>query len=308
MERIMADSPTFKIAINNQRFVEKPGRELDWDTFNDGFRNWEIDIMRFCNAIFLGHPYCPWMEGRRKVENFKLAQHIAVDMDCGDKRASIEVLCQHPLVLTYGAIIHETPSHTPDVPRARVIFVLDEPITTAAGYKVAIQTVTELFDGSDPACVDSARFFFGNGRLKAEGRTEGIWFNPDACLPLSELRRLASLRLAKQKEATKENRGQWVQRAPSADSRPNAEQMSLNELRDSLSKVHPYAMGYQTWLKLIAAIRHCYGNGAFGLVKAWSDVPNEKPLTESKWNSLSDSHPDPAGYGTIVQIVQELAR
>lgn len=299
---------TFKIAVNKQRFVEKPGRELDWEAFNDSFRNYELDIMRLCNAIYLGYPYCPWMTGRRKIENFELAQHIAIDMDCGDKRASIETLSQHPLVQTYGAIIHETPSHTPDAPRARVLFLLDEPITAAAGYKIAIQTVTELFDGADPACVDSARFFFGNGKLGALQRTDGIWFEPNACFPLSELRRLASLRIAKQKEAAKENRGQWVQRTQGGDQRPNAEQMSLNELRDSLDKVHPYAMGYETWLKLIAAIRHVYGNGAFGLVKAWSDVPGQEPLTESKWNSLSNSHPNPAGYGTIVQIIQELAR
>lgn len=299
---------TFRIAINKQKFVEKPV-ELNWEAFNDGFRNMEIDIMRFCNAIYMGFPYCPWMDGRRKVENFQLAQHIAIDMDCGDERADVETLARHPLVQSYGAIIHETPSHKPDAPRSRVIFILDEPIQDAHGYKVAIQTVTDLFDGSDPACVDSARFFYGNGKLQMLGRTEGIWFNPEACLPLSELRRFARIRLAKQKEAEQQNRAQWVQKADvNGHSAGNADQMTLNELRDRLGRVHPYAMGYGAWLKLVAAIRHCYGDASFAVVKAWSDVPNHEPLTDSKWNSLSDSHPNPAGYGTIVQIVQELGR
>lgn len=304
-----SDLPTFKIAVNRLRFVEKPTQGMiDWDKFNDGFRNMELDIMRFCNAVYMGFPYCPWMDGRRKVENFQLAQHIAIDMDCGDKRADMETLQRHPLVQTYGAIIHETPSHKPEVPRARVIFILDEPIKDAAGYKVAIQTVTELFDGSDPACVDSARFFYGNGGLQATGQTEGIWFNPEACLPLAELRRFARIRLAKQKEQEQQNRARWVQRATTNGDAATGDQMSLNELRDRLGRVHPYAMGYETWLKLVAAIRHCYGDASFGVVKAWSDVPKEEPLTESKWNSLKDSHPNPAGYGTIVQIIQELGR
>lgn len=297
----------FKIAVNRQRFVEKPGREMDWELFNGSFVNMEVDVLRFCNAIYLGHPYCPWMDGKRAVASFQLAQHIAVDMDCGDVRAEIDTLKQHPLVQAYGAIIHETPSHTPDAPRARVIFVLDEPITDAAGYKAAIQVVTDLFDGADPACVDAARFFFGNGKLHMLGRTEGIWFHPDACLPLAELRRFARIRAAKQREAEQQNRGQWIQRAPTnGHAAPDGDKMTLDDLRDRLSKVHPYAMGYETWVKLIAAIRHVYGDASFGLVKAWSDVPGKEPLTDAKWHSLKDSHPNPAGYGTIVQIIKEL--
>lgn len=184
----------FKIAINRQRFVEKPGQDMLWETFNSNFFNMEVDVLRLCNAIYLGHAYCPWMDGKRKVENFQLAQHIAIDMDCGDERATLDSLIQHPLVVAYGGIVHETPSHKPDAPRARVIFILDEPITNADGYKAAIQVVTDLFDGSDPACVDAARFFYGNGRLYMLTRPEAIWFNPDACLPLSELRRYAKMR------------------------------------------------------------------------------------------------------------------
>jgi hypothetical protein len=67
-------------------------------------------------------------------------------------------------------------------------------------------------------------------------------------------------------------------------------------------------MGYDQWLKLIAAVRHVYGDGAFGAVKAWSDMPGHDPLTQAKWNSLQASHPNPAGYGTIVQIIKELGR
>lgn len=297
---------TFAIAVNRQRFVEKPGREMDWETFNTQFINVEdMEILRFCNAIYMGHAYCPQMTGKRKVENFHLAQHIAVDMDCGDKRASIETLRLHPLVQTYGAIIHETPSHTPEAPRARVIFILDEPIRTAEGYRAALSVVTEQFPGADPACVDPARFFYGNGRLEAMQRPDGIWFAPEICLPLSELRRYARIRA----ERAKEQRPTWTPpENGNGNGQPsNGEKMNLDELGERLRHVNPYGLDYSQWLKLIAAIRHVYGDGSFGLVKDWSDTPGKDPLTQAKWNSLQDSHPNPAGYGTIVQMLKEFA-
>lgn len=304
---------TFAIAVNRQRFVEKPGREMDWETFNTQFINVDnMDILRFVNAIYMGHAYCPQMTGKRKVENFHLAQHVAVDMDCGDQRAGLDALRTHPLVQMYGAIIHETPSHTPEAPRARVIFILDEPIRSAEGYKAALSVVTEMFPGADPACVDAARFFYGNGKLGAAQRTEGIWFAPDACLPLSELRRFARIRAAQAKqeaEQSAQQRSAWVQRSPTNGTHPPAgDQMTLDQLAESLRHVHPYGMGYDTWLKLIAAIRHVYGDAAFGVVKTWSDTPGEEPLTDAKWRSLQTSHPNPAGYGTIVQIIKELGK
>jgi hypothetical protein len=297
---------TFAIAVNRQRFVEKPGREMDWETFNSQFINVDnMDVMRFANAIYMGHAYCPQMTGKRKAENFHLAQHVAVDMDCGDQRASLDALRQHPLVQAYGAIIHETPSHTPEAPRARVIFLLDEPIHTAEGYRAALSVVTEQFPGADPACVDPARFFYGNGRLGAMQRTDGIWFAPEICLPLSELRRYARI----QAERAKQQQTWTPPENGNGHGQPgNGERMNLDELGQRLAHVNPYSMGYDQWLKLIAAVRHVYGDGAFGAVKAWSDMPGHDPLTQAKWNSLQASHPNPAGYGTIVPIIKELGR
>lgn len=292
-------SDTFAIAVNRMRFVEKPGRDMDWETFNAQFVNVpDMDIMRFINAIYNGHAYCPCMDGVRKADNFQMAQHIAVDIDSGDQRAALDTLARHPLVQAYAAILHETPSHTPLAPRARVIFILDEPITTAEGYKAAVATVAEMFDGADPACVDAARFFYGNGKLGAEGRTQGIRFWPDARLPLTELRRYARLRADKARAETPRRTNGTPPPAPSG----NGEQMTLAELRDRLDHVNAYGMDYAAWLKLIAAIRHVYGDGAYDVVRAWSDAPGKDPLTMAKWDSLS-THPSPAGYGTIVQML-----
>lgn len=295
---------TFKIAVHRACFIEKPDKEpgFDWEYFNAAFENREVDVMDFCNLVYLGFPFCPWMDGKRKVENFMLAQHIGVDLDTGDKRADIEELVRHPLVQGYGGIIYETPSHTPYQPRARVIFPLDEPIKTAEGYKAAIQVVTDLFDGADPSCVDSVRFFFGNGKLGFYQHTNGIWFTPDACLPVSELRRMARLRLQRQRE------GQAQQRATTTPHiQPTDEVMPLPEMAERLRTVNPYAMHYREWAKIVAALGHVYGFGAFTVARNWSDKPGKDSLSEKKWRSLIKDHPKAAGYGTLVWALKEFS-
>lgn len=291
----------FKVALHRVVFVGKPNEEpdFDWELFNSAFVNVELDIMQLCNAIYLGRAFCPWMNGSRKTENFQLAQHIGVDMDTNDSRSSIETLMNHPLVLGYGAIIYETANHAPNAPRARVIFPLDEPIKSAEGYKVAIQIVTDLFDDPDPSCVDAVRVLFGNGKLGFWQHTDGIWFDPDACLPVSELRRMARLRAQSQKEQQRST--------PTPNVQPSSEVMPLRELEEQLRRVDPYSMPYPDWTKVVAALGHVYGFGAFTVAKNWSDKPGEKPLTEKKWRSLIRDHPKAAGYGTLMWALKEFA-
>lgn len=292
---------TFKVALHRVVFIEKPSQDenFDWEAFNTGFVNVELNLMQFCNAIYIGRAYCPWMNGKRKVDNFKLAQHIAIDIDAGDERGAIETLTRHPLVQGFGAIIHETPSHTDYKPRARVIFPLDEPIQTAEGYKAAVQVVTELFDGADPSCVDAARFFFGNGKLHHYQHIDGLWFNPDACLPVSEIRRMARLRQQKNRATAEQPKGEIQQ---SRD-----EIMPIAEMSDRLRAVDPYRMHYREWAKIVAALGHVYGFSAYTTAKNWSDKPGKSPLTEKKWRSLIKEHPKAAGYGTLMWALKEYA-
>ena len=294
----------FKAAIHNVSFIEKPTADPDfnWGDFNSGFVNREVDVMEMCNYISIGRAYCAWMSGIRKVDNFEAGQMIAVDIDAGDKRGDIEELVRHPLVQGYGAIIHETPSHTPYAPRARVIFPLDEAIVTAAGYKAAIQVVTDLFDGADPACVDAARFFFGNGKIGFYQHCDGIWFAPDACLPIAELRRMARLRLQAQR---KEHGERQTESAP--DIRPSEEIMSLPEMADRLRSVDAYRMDYFNWAKIVAALGHVYGFGALTTARNWSDRPGKDSLSDKKWRSLIGDHPKAAGYGTLIRALKEFS-
>lgn len=177
------------IAVSTLAFSEKPVK-LDWAKLNDSFRNISVEPIRLANAIYQGRPFCPLMRGRRSIENFMAAQHIGVDLDAGDHRSSLDAIVNNEQWKRYSALAYETPSNTKDNPRSRVVFFLQSPITNANEYRAAIDTMTALFEGADPACVDPARFFYGNGNLRGGGSTEGIIFNDKPRIGVAELRQL----------------------------------------------------------------------------------------------------------------------
>lgn len=179
----------FSIAISNIALQHKlePGNSR-WTEFNDSFHNLTVPSIEIISAIYMGHSFAAWHNGRRKADNFLQAQHIAVDLDNGQ---SIQTLMQNEFVQVYANLLYSTPSHTQEQPRTRVLFLLDEPITVAAKYKTAIGFLYSLFPDSDPSCVDCSRFFYGSYHCETE------W--PDNILPLNHLRSLW-----KQSQARKE--------------------------------------------------------------------------------------------------------
>lgn len=180
MSRKEANSVKHKIAINRKATGKLPEGDPGWATFNDDFENVEREVIELANDIYLGHAYTTWMSGRRSLENFILAQHFAIDMDSDDERSHMDTLLQHDLVQMYASLIHTTPSHTPQTPRARIIFLLDEPITDPGGYQAAAKFLAAQFDGADPVCTDASRFFYGSFDCD-------IWLSMNV-LPLRQLR------------------------------------------------------------------------------------------------------------------------
>lgn len=169
-----------KIAVNRMATGKLPQGDPRWASFNDGFVNSEKELIEIANDIYLGHAYTTWMDGRRSIDNFILAQHFAIDMDSGDERSSFDALLQHDLVRMYGSLMHTTPSHSAESPRARILFLLDEPITDAAGYQAAAKFLVSQFDGADQACTDCSRFFYGAFNCD-------IWMSENI-LPVRQLR------------------------------------------------------------------------------------------------------------------------
>lgn len=215
-----ADMATYKIGISTLALAGKlPQGDPRWAALNDSFENQELEAIEFIDAIYRGHSYAAWFDGRRKADHFICAQHIAVDLDTKDARSALETVEANYFFRLYGSIIHETPSHTDDAPKCRAIFLLDEPIRTAAGYRVALETVYQFFDGADVACIDPARFFYGNALLQY--RPQGIHFT-DKLLPLVELRRYARQMVLAQKHALQAEQRQFEQQQRSVPKTPQA--------------------------------------------------------------------------------------
>ena len=170
-----------RIAINRMATGKLPQGDSRWATFNDSFENCEREPIELANDIYMGHAYTAWHKGRRGIENFVLAEHIAIDMDSGDSRSAFDTLLKHDLVRMYGSLVHTTPSHSEAAPRARVVFFLDEPIIDAVGYQAAARFLVAQFDGADEHCTDASRFFYGAYNCD-------IWFS-DHFLPVRQLRR-----------------------------------------------------------------------------------------------------------------------
>lgn len=172
-----------RIAINRMSLDAKLGEgDPRWKQFTGGFVNRELEVLDIANEIYTGHAYCPWQQTAwRASNNFDCAQHIAVDLDTRDARSSFDHLLTLDLVRMYAGLIHTTPSHTQDAPKARILFFLDAPIHDAEGYRQAVIFWLSLFDGADPVCKDPSRFFYG-------AKDCDIWFSENA-LPVSHMRR-----------------------------------------------------------------------------------------------------------------------
>lgn len=153
----------FKLAVNTMALDGKiPAGDPLWPRFNASFDNRELEQIDIANLIYAGHPYTTWHRNHwRDGSNYELGQHIGLDFDTEDKRSTLDYLAKEIFIAKYGSMIHTTPSHTAEAPRARVLFLLDTPIYQATNYALAAQAMTWLFSHADPKCKDPARFFYG---------------------------------------------------------------------------------------------------------------------------------------------------
>ena len=73
----------------------------------------------------------------RNTVNFISAQLIGLDDDRGTQESTLEALGEDPFIASHAAYLYETPSSTSGCPKARIVFVLDEPFTDADEYRAA---------------------------------------------------------------------------------------------------------------------------------------------------------------------------
>jgi len=161
---------TYRVAVSTWALDHKlaPGAP-EWAAFNASFVCQDLTPFDFAHAIYDGHPFTTWHANNwRTSANYVCGQHLGLDFDAGDQTSTLPALLDNPFIHRHANILYTTPSHTPEAPRARVVFLLDTPIMQATNYALAAASLLWLFGTADRQCKDPVRFFYGSLRCDME--------------------------------------------------------------------------------------------------------------------------------------------
>ena len=175
---------THRVAISSWALDHKiPPGSPDWRGFNASFVNRDVTAFDLARQVYDGHAFTTWHKDNwRTSANYVCGQHLGLDFDAGDQTSTLPALLDNPFIHRHANILYTTPSHTPEAPRARVVFLLDTPIMQATNYALAAASLLWLFGTADRQCKDAARFFYGSLRCEIEML--------DNVLPLATLKRV----------------------------------------------------------------------------------------------------------------------
>lgn len=255
-----------KIAISSIQCIRKiePGANV-WRQFNASFQNADCSVAQVMDAIYNGYPVttqlkAPW----RTSENYLMGQHLALDFDNEDKTSTIDYLIKDKFINKYGTFIHTTISHKPEAPRARVFFILDQPIHQAKNYTLAASALIWLFGTADPQCKDAVRFFYGApgcdfefiGGFLPLGVVKGI------------IKRYQESGAKEMKLATQEYK------APADQA----------EAADALRFIPAWGISYDEWLAVLMAIHSAFGDAGLFLADSWAQ--GKKNEVSQKWKGF----------------------
>lgn len=272
----------YKIAISKIKLNQKllPGDPM-WHSFNASFKNLDIQSSDIAHAIYNGHAITTHHKDNwRATHNYLCGQHIGLDFDSEDKNSTLAHLSQDRFVSKYAALVHTTISHTDDTPRARVLFLLDQPIAQAKNYGLAASALLWLFGTADRQCKDAVRFFYG---------APGCRINYlDNVLPLEIVKKIIS----NYTETGQNEKKQSIKK----DYLPSATQQ---EAAEALQKIDPWKVDYDEWVTILMALHSQFGDGGYSLAESWAQ--GKRGEVAQKWRSFHQSG-NGAGMVTIASL------
>lgn len=133
-----------------------------WRDFSAGFRRTATTARGLAVAVYRGHAFTPVYHGRRKKANFVAAGHIALDFDTQDARSALETLAADEFAWLFASFAYTTPSHTPERPKSRLVFVFDAPLNDLERYETLYQALLWKFPAADQSTGDALRLFYGS--------------------------------------------------------------------------------------------------------------------------------------------------
>ena len=277
---------TYRIAVSSQSLDHKiPPGSSDWRDFNASFVNRELTPFDFAHAIWDGHPFTTWHANNwRTTANYLCGQHIGLDFDNGDATSTLPALMTNPFIHRHAAILYTTPSHTPEAPRARVVFLLDTPIMQATNYSLAAQALLWLFGTADRQCRDSARFFYGSLHCEME------MF--DNVLPLATVKHVIGQYQATGRRELQRHTRTYTTTADQA------------EVADALKRIPAWGIDYDEWVAVLMGLHREFGDAGLALAEQWAD--GEDGEVKRKWKSFKSKGnvTGAVGLGTVFALAQ----
>jgi hypothetical protein len=109
----------------------------------------------------------------RANRHFESAQFIATDFDTGDSHSTLDFLLSQPLIAEHSTFLYTTLSHTPEHPKARVVFITDGPFPNAAHYRRAKLALMDQLPWGDASVHDPSRLFYGSHPRHGQTQYQG---------------------------------------------------------------------------------------------------------------------------------------
>lgn len=271
----------YRISVSRYTLANKlaPGHPA-WKNFNAGFDNLEVTEIELMTAIRRGQSITTWHKDNwRTSENFICGQHIGLDFDNGNKTSSMEYLVKDSFISKYASFLYTTTSHTPEEPRARVIFLLDKPIQQATNYTNAVRALLWLFDSADRQCKDAVRFFYGS--LNCEMKHLGN------ILTIDKVKKI----IADHQESIKHQQKPKLKNFTAT--------ATQTEVYEALKLINPWQVDYDEWVNILMGIHSEFGDDGFSMAESWANGKQGEVL--QKWKSFKDTG-NPAGRVTIATV------
>ena len=235
----------------NRSIVNKDGVQRN----NNKFTNERLDIDDFIDLVTVdGNAFCVSKlkgEGQyhnREEANFENSQIISIDIDNPDPDniVSYQSMLKRKFVQKYGAFMYTTAGYTEDLPKFRVVFILDIPISDKEEYKKYVAYLISCFK-SDTACKSACQMFFGS---KNSNRVDKI----GKILPYKNLKRMYAKHLKKKKIIEIDNKKAGANTTPANNAPSKLSKKDAIEMTEYIFKNGK--VGNENWMKTISALKN----------------------------------------------------
>jgi len=291
--------PLLSVAINDKRInkLDRVGHKNP-EQLTTGFVNYQLTATELADHINKGHAFSSQHQGRRASKNFVRTSVIAIDLDSTEQGlADIEGALADSFVHSHLGIFYHTASHRPDYPKARLVFLLDKPITETAFYKKAVIMLLERFEkyGADQSTKDVVRVFYGSrdSSPKVTKNTLKVGTLWDMVAGW-EADKAAQKNFIEGLERTYHRSSQSGLKDPTPDT---------YRIRELLSYIPPHGE-YDLWLRVLMAVHSVLGMEGVKLIEEWS--PSKPGEVVAKFRSFEHNIPEqPVTVKTLIYLAQQ---